>query len=297
VAEFVSPVDGHKHFADVGRTACAVCKLEAERDRLRDILDADNGPVAKTMEYLGRVEAERDLWFTALHEIAVAVEGELTRADPPAVELVDLVRRAMAERDRLRDELDAVRPQYEGHVRTLIAALDAANNAAEAAGAAVGNMAAKLSDVMAEADRLRDALALVYFHLGPPQPRLADHLQVPKLVERAMAERDRLRAVVRRAQEAWVKHVEHDHDDESDPSLDEWMAAWDELRALDVSGDTGDKDSTEGGPHQATGGAGSPALEHPTDERVAGAGKHSGDPSGNTGGDDDLPDASHGMIL
>jgi hypothetical protein len=31
-----------------------------ERDRLRAVVEADDGPVAKTMEYLGQVEAERD---------------------------------------------------------------------------------------------------------------------------------------------------------------------------------------------------------------------------------------------
>jgi hypothetical protein len=86
--EYVSPVDGHRHFGDAGRAECAVCRLEAERDRLREevttmsiqsmgveteyhdacaerdrlraAVEASDGPVAKTMEYLGRVEAERD---------------------------------------------------------------------------------------------------------------------------------------------------------------------------------------------------------------------------------------------
>ena len=33
--EWISPIDGHRHFCDAGRAECAVCCLEAERDRLR----------------------------------------------------------------------------------------------------------------------------------------------------------------------------------------------------------------------------------------------------------------------
>lgn len=50
------------------------------------------------------------------------------------------------------------------------------------------------------------------------------------------AERDRLRAVVRRAQEAWTRHVENYGDDDA---FNEWTAAWDALRALDGSADMG----------------------------------------------------------
>jgi hypothetical protein len=45
------------------------------------------------------------------------------------------------------------------------------------------------------------------------------------------AERDRLRAVVRRAQETWKRHVENYYDDDAH---NDWMAAWDALRTLDV---------------------------------------------------------------
>lgn len=38
--EYISPVDGHRHYSDAGRAECAVCCLEAERDRLRAALDA-----------------------------------------------------------------------------------------------------------------------------------------------------------------------------------------------------------------------------------------------------------------
>lgn len=38
--EYVSSVDGHRHFGDVDRIKCPVCGLEAERDRLRAAVDA-----------------------------------------------------------------------------------------------------------------------------------------------------------------------------------------------------------------------------------------------------------------
>lgn len=51
------------------------------------------------------------------------------------------------------------------------------------------------------------------------------------------AERDRLRTVVRRAQETWTRHVENYYDADAD---NEWLAAWDALRVLDVSGEVTD---------------------------------------------------------
>lgn len=77
----------------------------------------------------------------------------------------------LAERDRQR----AVMEEYER------AATDGALNAL--------GVDEPLTGVVAERDRLRDALRLVYFHLGPPQPQLDDEAEVP-----ALAERDRLRA-------------------------------------------------------------------------------------------------------
>jgi hypothetical protein len=38
-AVFVSPIDGHRHYGDAGRTECAVCCLEADRDRLRAVVE------------------------------------------------------------------------------------------------------------------------------------------------------------------------------------------------------------------------------------------------------------------
>jgi hypothetical protein len=40
MGEYVSPIDRHRHFGDAGRAECAVCCLEAERDRLRAVVEA-----------------------------------------------------------------------------------------------------------------------------------------------------------------------------------------------------------------------------------------------------------------
>jgi hypothetical protein len=37
--EYVSPIDGHLHYGHAGRAECAVCCLEAERDRLRTVVN------------------------------------------------------------------------------------------------------------------------------------------------------------------------------------------------------------------------------------------------------------------
>jgi hypothetical protein len=38
--EYVSPIDRHRHYGEAARASCAVCLLEAERDRLRAVVDA-----------------------------------------------------------------------------------------------------------------------------------------------------------------------------------------------------------------------------------------------------------------
>lgn len=88
----------------------------------------------------------------------------------------------------------------------------------------------------AERDRLRadhDHLVKINAALRT-RPDLAE--RAPLVVE-LFADRDRLRAIVRRAQEAWTRHVENYGDDDA---FNEWMAAWDALRALDVSGEATD---------------------------------------------------------
>lgn len=54
----------------------------------------------------------------------------------------------------------------------------------------------KFVDLEGEIERLRGALREVYFHLGPPQPpgHEVGEEGIPALVQKAMAERDRLRA-------------------------------------------------------------------------------------------------------
>lgn len=84
MAEYVSPIDGHRHFSDTGPAGCAVCELEAERDRLRD---------------------ERDLFRDqALPEAATIMNG-LSAA------LIE----AKAERDRLRALVQGAQEWSEAH--------------------------------------------------------------------------------------------------------------------------------------------------------------------------------------
>jgi hypothetical protein len=78
-----------------------------ERDRLRAIVDANDGPVAKTMEYLGQVEAERN-------RLRVVVDAAL------AFRRVDFSERTWS----LKELVNAQ--------RALFAALDALDGSAEA---------------------------------------------------------------------------------------------------------------------------------------------------------------------
>lgn len=51
----------------------------------------------------------------------------------------------------------------------------------------------------------------------------------------AVAERDELRAVVRRAQQAWIRHTTVQDAEEDGPAFAEWTAAWEALRSFDAS--------------------------------------------------------------
>lgn len=114
-------------------------------------------------------------WAAALAEIKIQTDAADAAAEAVGA-MAEKLSATLAERDRQR----AVMEEYER------AATDGALNAL--------GVDEPLTGVVAERDRLRDALRLVYFHLGPPQPQLDDEAEVPALAEKAMAERDRLRA-------------------------------------------------------------------------------------------------------
>ena len=254
-------------------------ELRAERDRLRENAGFANDAaeaaakavgdmaekLATVMEEREQFRAESDRWFNALDEIAGVVVGELLPDDPTAVELIDLVRRVAAERDRLSDELAVFRDQAMPEAASIMNGLSAEirdlTAEREQFRAKLHELMARDADavdlmnaeygcpdcgvhhacgeIVAERDRLRAALREVYFHLGPPQPpgHEIGEEGVPALVQAAMAERDRLRAAVRRAQATWKRHEDHPHDEDAG---DEWIAAWDALDALDVSGEATD---------------------------------------------------------
>jgi hypothetical protein len=57
---YESPVDRHIHYGDRGRAECAVCCLEAERDRLRGLREQLHGDVARIARKYREARDERD---------------------------------------------------------------------------------------------------------------------------------------------------------------------------------------------------------------------------------------------
>jgi hypothetical protein len=180
------------HDANIAEPMCACpCHLPdgavAERDRLRVIVEQAHDHVAVDENVLRTLAADDLVAIVAVlrRDYADARGGyakATAAADAAAAavgNMAEYVSKAVAERDRLRTEVAEAASERKG----LRVALTAANDEADA--------------MRTERDRLRDALAEVYFHLGPPQDRVAEHTQVPRLVEQAMAERDRLRAAAR----------------------------------------------------------------------------------------------------
>lgn len=97
--EYVSPIDGHRHYGDAGPAGCAVCELEAERGRLRTV-------VTDTWCALfgaGRVEeAVEPLSDEHAHMVPAVVRSALAAAAQAQLAVE-------AERDEARTEVDRLR--------------------------------------------------------------------------------------------------------------------------------------------------------------------------------------------
>jgi hypothetical protein len=58
MTEWISPVDRHRHYGEAGRASCAVCRLEAERDRLRAVVVATATDARVLVKALGQGNAD-----------------------------------------------------------------------------------------------------------------------------------------------------------------------------------------------------------------------------------------------
>lgn len=103
MTEWISPIDGHRHYGEAARAECAVCRLKDERDVFRDqalpeAVTVMNGLSAALIE----TEAERDRLRARLLELEAQV-GEREQ------HLRDALKDMRTERDRLRAVVEAAR--------------------------------------------------------------------------------------------------------------------------------------------------------------------------------------------
>lgn len=160
--------------------------------------------------------------------------GEQTRI----AELSRLLAEKTEACEAAEDERDAYRNQLTEAGRVVQVSTDAA----DAAAAAVGATAARLSEALTERNRLREVLAGIVFFLGPASsPRdgrdpadgdgVVAYSYVPGLVAAIAAERNELRAVV----EATRKFIAAQVDADSTPDQDAaaWNAMIDAFHQLD----------------------------------------------------------------
>lgn len=56
--DYISPIDRHRHFGDAGRAECAVCCLEADRDRLRDAWTVEHDAADAAAAAVGNMAAK-----------------------------------------------------------------------------------------------------------------------------------------------------------------------------------------------------------------------------------------------
>lgn len=81
MTEWISPVDRHRHYGEAGRASCAVCRLEAERDRLRAVVEATGDMLAEVLAHLDMSDDARTLLLDALEQATVALAGSEEVAD------------------------------------------------------------------------------------------------------------------------------------------------------------------------------------------------------------------------
>lgn len=116
--EFVSPIDGHRHFAEANKVDCAVCDLEADRDRLRgqvDLLEDDLAHVALTLvaacpEQPGEPAVRAEDAYAMLKALASDRDRLRTAAETfkdNALAVGTELEQVKVERDRLRTIVDA----------------------------------------------------------------------------------------------------------------------------------------------------------------------------------------------
>jgi hypothetical protein len=91
---YLSPVDGHMHYAVRNRQECAVCMLELERDSAMRVL----------RDFVERVATAAGVSLTWDEADQVGEPGTPKYND----RLISDVEHALAERDRLREALDAI---------------------------------------------------------------------------------------------------------------------------------------------------------------------------------------------
>jgi hypothetical protein len=115
MGEYVSPIDGHRHFGDAGRAECAVCCLEAERDRLRAVVEditAHASPIAEDDD--GFVAVGYTITIGAIWDPSTGdAVFDSTRARAIGDRLLAEIRaRIVGDRsDELREQRDTVRSQ------------------------------------------------------------------------------------------------------------------------------------------------------------------------------------------
>lgn len=230
----------------------AVGELTAGRDRLQTVVDAvmaalgEHAPanVDQLGDYVTGFVIEWDLLHRERDRLRAVVEQSALQSFSDE----DQWRELVAERDRLQAVVGAARrwrtarPGDESS--DAVQAMEAALAQLDASPGRGGHVNDDLyvETLIAERDRLTDELVHIGFAVIPEGTTgVVRENEILPMVKATVAERDGLRAVVRRAQEAWALHVADDPDeyDGTSPALIEWMAAWEALRALDV-GPTGE---------------------------------------------------------
>lgn len=178
MAEYISPIDGHRHFGDQGQAECAVCCLEAERDRLvmsleeeqevgseavverdrlRERLDSERRHRIAAVDREVETRNERDRFQAAFDRIALDPAeyrhalSHVADCDYNCEQCRDLARQALdGGVDAQERAADILTERDQSRASAVVA-----NYAADAAAEAIGAMAVKLSALLAENRRLR----------------------------------------------------------------------------------------------------------------------------------------------
>lgn len=135
--EYISPIDGHRHYGEQGRAGCAICILGTERDRWRAAFDRIALDPAEYRHALGHVVDCEDNCESCRSLARQALAGGVDAQERAADILIErdrlraTIRDALVEARAARDAVNEPEDCFASVIEERLAQLDGAREATD----------------------------------------------------------------------------------------------------------------------------------------------------------------------